>query len=118
VDVIRLDVAGLALDYELEILGNIRLGSVGRSRDCPKKYITCSTNFSLASMASFASRSASQALRASRRASAAVARAALKPQAASYSILARTASAKVPLAPAFQVRAGFAQNRTTKLMCT
>lgn len=55
-------------------------------------------------MASFAARSASQALRASRRTSGAIAKAALRPaQTASYSLLARTAAAKAVLAPTVQV---------------
>ncbi|KAF9453443.1 ketol-acid reductoisomerase [Macrolepiota fuliginosa MF-IS2] len=54
-------------------------------------------------MTSLAARSASQALRASRRASGIVAKAALKPaQTASYSLLARAAAAKVVQAPTVQ----------------
>lgn len=55
-------------------------------------------------MASLAARSASQALRASRRASGAVTKAALRPaQTASYSLLARAAAAKAAQVPAVQV---------------
>jgi len=56
-------------------------------------------------MASFAARSASQAIRTSRRSSGLVAKVALKPaQTASYSLFARAAIAKVAQAPIIHVR--------------